>query len=336
MNSLRNLTRVGADMRQIAALLQSQGRQGDTMLAHITPKEAALLRARGGAGTTNPATGLPEFYEYDGDYDMSNVDYSQYGAQPETPVAESFPVASEGYGTPPETSGDYSFTPDFGERQQYEAAIPSFEAPPPTPSFRPSQDYGPGMTGAETAAYDLATRAAAQPAAPAAAPGGLSEQMKQRLGLAGIQALGIGLLARRAGQQAQRGAQQISQLGAPYRAKGAELMGLAQQGQLTAVTQQQLEQLRARAAQQAAGRGGVGAAQVANQVEAFRQQLLQQQYDLGLKLSGISDQYALQAIKSGMSADQAVNSMLGQAMNNIGRIFAGQPRPQVPGQPPGG
>jgi len=42
--------------------LASQGRYGDTMLAHITPEEAALLKARGGAGTINPQTGLPEFY----------------------------------------------------------------------------------------------------------------------------------------------------------------------------------------------------------------------------------------------------------------------------------
>jgi hypothetical protein len=31
------------------------------MLAHITPKEAALLKRRGGSGTINPDTGLPEF-----------------------------------------------------------------------------------------------------------------------------------------------------------------------------------------------------------------------------------------------------------------------------------
>jgi hypothetical protein len=44
--------------------LAAKGRNGDTMLAHITPEEAALLKARGGAGTINPQTGLPEFYGY--------------------------------------------------------------------------------------------------------------------------------------------------------------------------------------------------------------------------------------------------------------------------------
>lgn len=334
MNSLRNLTRVGADMRQIAALLRSKGRNGDTMLAHITPKEAALLKARGGAGTVNPQTGLPEFYEYGGDYDMSDVDYSQYGAQPEDMAPE---VSAMPDFAPPETSGDYTYTQEPSAGPELQGTRPG-QIPP---EFQTSESQLAAKLRAQPP-FDLTAPAPEPPpmqqlqAPQVPGAGGLSPQMKQRLGLAGIQALGTGLLARRAGQQGQRGAQQISQLGAPYRAKGAELMGLAQQGQLTAATQQQLEQLRARAAQQAAGRGGVGAAQVANQVEAFRQQLLQQQYDLGLKLSGISDQYALQAIKSGMSADQAVNQMLGQAMNNIGRIFAGQPQPQVPGQPPGG
>ena len=46
--------------------LASKGRYGDTMLAHINPEEAELLKARGGAGTINPKTGLPEFYSYSG------------------------------------------------------------------------------------------------------------------------------------------------------------------------------------------------------------------------------------------------------------------------------
>ena len=37
------------------------GRNGDTMLAHINPQEAALLKALGGSGTKNPYTGMPEY-----------------------------------------------------------------------------------------------------------------------------------------------------------------------------------------------------------------------------------------------------------------------------------
>ena len=41
--------------------IASKGQDGDTMLAHINPYEAELLKAHGGSGTINPTTGLPEF-----------------------------------------------------------------------------------------------------------------------------------------------------------------------------------------------------------------------------------------------------------------------------------
>jgi hypothetical protein len=44
-----------------ARIVANQGRGQDTMLAHITPEEAQLLRSRGGMGTINPMTGLREF-----------------------------------------------------------------------------------------------------------------------------------------------------------------------------------------------------------------------------------------------------------------------------------
>ncbi|MBL4692769.1 MAG: hypothetical protein JKY92_05515 [Magnetovibrio sp.] len=44
-----------------ALKLQSMGRNGDTILAHITLGEARLLKEKGGAGTVNPKTGLLEF-----------------------------------------------------------------------------------------------------------------------------------------------------------------------------------------------------------------------------------------------------------------------------------
>jgi hypothetical protein len=41
--------------------VRAAGRGRDTVLAHITPEEAALLKERGGRGSTNPVTGLLEF-----------------------------------------------------------------------------------------------------------------------------------------------------------------------------------------------------------------------------------------------------------------------------------
>lgn len=44
-----------------AESLRQKGRGGDTILAHINPQEAMMLKAMGGSGTINPATGLLEF-----------------------------------------------------------------------------------------------------------------------------------------------------------------------------------------------------------------------------------------------------------------------------------
>tara|TARA_A100001515_G_scaffold63203_1_gene50005 strand:- start:14642 stop:16603 length:1962 start_codon:yes stop_codon:yes gene_type:complete len=49
-------------MKPIAKYMASLGRNGDTILAHINPQEARLLKAFGGSGTINPQTGLPEFF----------------------------------------------------------------------------------------------------------------------------------------------------------------------------------------------------------------------------------------------------------------------------------
>lgn len=49
-------------LAQAARRLQAAGRGGDTMLAHINPREAEMLRRAGGSGTVNPNTGLPEYF----------------------------------------------------------------------------------------------------------------------------------------------------------------------------------------------------------------------------------------------------------------------------------
>lgn len=50
-------------LAQMASTLQSIGAAGsnDSVLAHITPREAAMLKARGGSGKRDPNTGLPHF-----------------------------------------------------------------------------------------------------------------------------------------------------------------------------------------------------------------------------------------------------------------------------------
>ena len=60
-------------MTALAKDLQEKGRYGDTMLAHITPEEARMLKAHGGAGTINPKTGLPEFFKIPGLYQLEKA-----------------------------------------------------------------------------------------------------------------------------------------------------------------------------------------------------------------------------------------------------------------------
>ena len=48
-------------LRNVAEQLRQQGRGGDTILAHINPQEARILKLMGGSGTINPRTGLPEY-----------------------------------------------------------------------------------------------------------------------------------------------------------------------------------------------------------------------------------------------------------------------------------
>jgi len=68
--------------------LASKGRNGDTMLAHINPQEAGLLKSMGGAGTINPKTGLREFYQ-------TGVGQGVYSLPPSSP--EMLPVLAQAF-----------------------------------------------------------------------------------------------------------------------------------------------------------------------------------------------------------------------------------------------
>ena len=48
-------------IKSLAQELPKYGRYGDSIVAHINPQEANMLKAMGGSGTINPVTGLPEF-----------------------------------------------------------------------------------------------------------------------------------------------------------------------------------------------------------------------------------------------------------------------------------
>jgi len=394
------------DMPALAQFLRSQGRKGDTVLAHINPKEAALLQKMGGAGTENPATGLPEFY-----YQSQSDFYEPYGGQsrPRRIEVEDFPIReyvrqpnerpidmgdpdmvgtriSPGYikdtninksSTP--TDGSFSFYRGSDAPSRYLQYDPAALPKEPmftgagnlypqvlTTQFDPRLGYG--GDGETSAAYRYAnygdrlmprsfTANLSRPPIPEYDLSGVSynpltpdqaeipeeqqpgmfrrgvERLKELTGLSGGELAQLGLAgglgiqgalaSRQMAEQNEEARAEQEAIAAPYRERGAQLLAQAEGGQLTPQAQQSLQAMRARLAQGAEARGGVGAQQVAAQVEAFRQQLLANQYDYGMKVSNIGDNLMLGAIRTGLEADRYATQMTNSYYTNMARILGG-------------
>jgi hypothetical protein len=311
-----------ADLPALAELIRSQGRGRDTVLAHITPQEAALLKKRGGSGTMNPATGLPEFQEEFGptyqelgytppDIQAPEIDYAAY---------QGYTPSQEGQPAPGVAEDIFQFQqPAFGG--DVEAQEGGFYG-------------GRTPTAAEFARTQPGFREAVEPSRGVMERLGITEKDLPRLGLGAL--LTGGLTAanlsrtRQAQQQAQASREELAQLGRPYQQVGAQLRGAAERGELTPVNQQIINAARAQLQQGIATRGGVGAAQAQNQIADLTQRLLQNQFDLGLRVSNIGDQYIQGAIRTGLQADQAINA----ANQNFYTQLASMAAPFILGQSP--
>lgn len=316
MSELRKMTRMGGDLRKIARLLQDKGRNGDTILAHINPREAALLREQGGAGTINPETGLPEFYD-------EEPGFEAYQA-PDTSAAE---PGFESYVPSPEFVSDAYSGPvagiDLTAQQSAISPQETYAARGAATGFTPT-DYSLAGMRPPTA---LGEPIAGPQAGPSRAPAEKSflESLgsdKARLGLGALGGLQTALTARKARQGAQQAAQQIRDIGAPYQQRGLAEQAAAARGELTAVNQQALEAQRARAAQAGVARGGVGVAQQQRAEEDLRNRLLAAQQDFGLKLSGIGDQFTMKAIQEGIRADSEISNLFSNYYGNLTRLAA--------------
>ena len=342
MATLKKLTRVGADVRQIARLLQAKAPEGH-MLAYITPEEAELLKSQGGSGKPHADTGVPSFApEYDpGGYGFNSADITDANdignvtaeAAPQvftqsdvSPVSQDrFNMGAGGgsYGMQPEKS----FFQPYSEGQGFQADVANRLRE--MPSLPTVIQAPPAQTDIDTS-RPVADEGIMQRLSKAT---GMKEDALARLGLGGLQAVLGARTASKAAKQGQAGKAEMQAMAQPYQAKGAELQRAAQAGELTPQSQQALQAVQAQTAQQATNRGGVGTMQSQAQVEAFRQQLLAQQYDYGLKLSGIGDQIALGAIKTGMQADQYVNQLTNTYYGNIARSLYGVPPQAAQAQP---
>jgi hypothetical protein len=330
-SALRKMTSVGADVRQIAALLQAKAPQGH-MLAYITPQEAALLKAQGGSGEPDAETGIPSFQE---DFETGFEGYVQQGTPEPAYSGPSGAEEAATVGLQPQFSETISAPPPpgisiFGNQPvDYQAEFGGAPVPETPATYG---EAGQPRTTAElmTLAGRLGpTGEAVKPEKPyadrLAEALGISKDTLGKLGVAGIQGLLGGRQAAQAREAGQAGRREIQAVAAPYQAQGQQLQAAAQRGELTPTGQQAIAAARAQAAQGAERRGGVGAQQTEAQVQALRNQLLQQQYDYGLKLSGIGDQMALGAIRTGMQADQYANQLTSSYFSNIARIAAGTP-----------
>ena len=150
-----------------------------------------------------------------------------------------------------------------------------------------------------------------------------------KLGIGGAGSLMTALQARKGAQQVQQATQEQKNIASPYQKMGAEEQRAAMAGELSPQQQQALQAARAQIAQGIESRGGVGVAQAATQLEGLRQQLLQQRYDYGLKLSNIGDQIAIGAIRTGLQADQAVNQLTNSMYSNMFAIASGVSPQQI-------
>jgi hypothetical protein len=318
--AIKNLTKMGTDVRKIAALLRAKAPEGH-MLAYISPEEAQVLKDRGGSGKPHADTGIPSF-ELDDDLALQGTGDTVTGPAP----------------TPGNYGGDVQYGGEPTPIQSFEIpqsqAIPNVQAgspetsvvtgraePLPTPTA-PRPTYGAGLDAGQ-GDYPSTGKIGETTTAPKGKS--IEDILGSKLGVAGLTGLVGALQARKASQAGQQGSQDIQKLATPYQQTGQQLQAQAQAGQLTPAGQQSLQALQAQVAQGAQARGGVGVQQGAAAVEALRQQLLQQQYDYGLKLSSIGDNIAIGAIKTGMQADQYANQLTSTYFNNIARIAAGTP-----------
>jgi hypothetical protein len=326
------------DLRQLAKKVRAQGRGRDTVLAHITPAEAKLLKARGGRGSINPKTGLPEFEDddfggfdfggdgnqqiYDSGADLAPQNYSGDGGPDEAPA----PAQPE-FG--PGSEFQQNIYPDGGQvPQAYDAQgfplIDASQVPDPsTPEATAARE--PGFLERLTSGLGLGGL------------GNIGGADLARLGLAGA-GVGLGVQARNAALAAARNAQtdirgvgdtakrraddvrtdlgnvsvniasradpakaDFQALAEPYQKQGKELIQAALSGTLSPSSAQTYQAAEARMNQAQSRSGGVGAAQGVAQLETLRQSLLSNQYQEGLKVQQYGDQLARQGITTGLA-----------------------------------
>ena len=329
---------LGTDLAALAQVLRSKGRRGDSVLAHITPKEAALLKRRGGSGTINPDTGLPEFFE-DEDFmgGFANIDTGE-SYTPEQ-VAEQYPqyypsgeLPQEDQATMYTPGGAAAYIP---QQEDYSGfaypTAPAVAAPAAAGVAKPPSDKPGFMSKVGDYLSDPANLAKLGLLGAGALFGAKQGQTASQQGQAAaaqIGAMAPPVLARSEVAQKQYGdiaqgirastalnAAELASLGAPQRELGLRLMSQAESGNLSPANMKALNALKAAARQNASKRGGVGTMQAGVAEQEATANLLQQQLQQGVGTYQQGAGYSASAIQLRQQAEQAANGMQVAAIN---------------------
>jgi hypothetical protein len=159
MATLAKLLQVDMGLPDMAKRLAAAGRGKDSILAHINPKEAKLLKKHGGSGKINPETGIMEFDNGEGYFTEGSpeVDYSNDTTS--SNVAETIPVKPPAE-IPPAPSRQIT---DYQSKAPDDTTVP---AGLQTDFSRPNLPVRPALTA---------------PAAPVVEEAGLPSQASQSL-----------------------------------------------------------------------------------------------------------------------------------------------------------
>ena len=325
------------DLSRMAEEVRRAGRGKDTMLAHITPKEAALLKARGGRGSINPDTGLPEFAPEDEfEYSYLPETYAQ-PAQLRQMQSQyqpaNFPAEGE-YGAP-------STPIDMSRALTETGAMPDYRQDLFPPIF---SEAGAGIGDAGVAeimaqrqrsGIDTGAGVAAATAPPQEKSilQQLQAGLRTPLGYGALGALPAILQSRRAAGQAKGLQAELGKLGQEARTTGQQLVAQAKAGELPAAQQQALEAQRLAAMQNLQRRGvtdSTAMQQVENQLTRQKAAFIDQTLNEGMRLINVADQYTSQAIRAGYQADADAQKLLGSFFNNYMRVLVGQPQTPPP------
>jgi len=333
MATLAKLLQTDMSLPDMAKRLAASGRGKDTILAHINPKEMALLKKHGGSGRVNPNTGVMEF---------DDTDYSDYGPAPtetSTPMfQEAAPASQEPFVPPPVAPAVDQTQAETNRLASYNfGAAPAPVAPqvnkslaPTAPRTNVGSTYGPDNIDVG-GGFNPVTGTSQAPT-PEPSFGQRVEQFGEDVSKT-LQPYGRGASAiskaldpfvpygkvafdlysqyqqRKAAEAADAKSAEnqarLEALATPYRERAAQvaqqgqaLVQAGQAGQLTAQQQQRLEAARAQAVQQATASGmDTGTAQM--QTEA--------------QLARIAAQFAQDNVNQGFTLINNANVIEGQA-----------------------